>query len=447
MASTPINVVIRRDRMERSQVSTVTRQFKRSFGEETLNELGRESRFCQRERQVTPFRLALSLMESFSSGATQCIADIQRAFNALCETRVCYKPFHNQLAKREFPTFVRLLLSRMLEELACEVLRFSASSPFARFAHLRIQDGTSFAVKPALAGTFPGRFTTVSPAAVELHAELDLLSEVMKGVVLSPDSSAERQFLPEAQEVAGGLLLADRGYFSRAYLQGVDNAGGHFIVRVGKSINPLIVHALDPEGREVKRLVNRRLKEVTGKFKRFEYLDLVVRFQTPDGPWECRLLVHPHLNAKEVRYLATNLDPQLFTPEHVSDGYRLRWQIELLFKEWKSYAHLQAFDTANPHIAEGLIWASLCAATLKRYCAHITQRLFAVAMSTHTVAKCIHHVLSDVLRALLHRPSELHRCIARALRYLALNAQRAHPKRDQRTGRLKLGLVHVYATA
>jgi len=334
--------------MEPKQVSTVTRQFKRSFGADTLNALGREARFCQREREVTPFRLALSLMESFSNGSRKCIADIQRAFNALCETRVCYKPFHNQLAKAQFPTFVRLLLSRLLNELACEVLGFSASSPFARFEHLRIQDGTSFAVKPALAGTFPGRFTTISPAAVELHADLDLMSERMNAVVLSPDSAAERQFLPEAREVVGGLLLADRGYFSREYLRGLDEAGAHFIVRAGKNINPLILHALDPEGREVNRLVNRRLKEVTSKLKRFEHLDLIVQFETPWGPWPCRLVVHPRLKPKEVRYLATNLDPTAFTPTHVSDAYRLRWQIELLFKEWKSYAHLQAFDTANP---------------------------------------------------------------------------------------------------
>lgn len=32
--------------MEHSQASTVTRQFKRTFGEETLNELGKLARFC-----------------------------------------------------------------------------------------------------------------------------------------------------------------------------------------------------------------------------------------------------------------------------------------------------------------------------------------------------------------------------------------------------------------
>ena len=67
------------------------------------------------------------------------------------ESGVQYNPFHNQLAERQFPTFVRLLLSRLLNELACEVLRFAPQSPFARFDHIRIQDGTSFAVKRTLA--------------------------------------------------------------------------------------------------------------------------------------------------------------------------------------------------------------------------------------------------------------------------------------------------------
>ena len=45
-----------------------------------------------------------------------------------------------------------------------------ADRAIARFTDLVIQDGSSFAIKPALADVFPGRFTAIEPAAVEVHA-------------------------------------------------------------------------------------------------------------------------------------------------------------------------------------------------------------------------------------------------------------------------------------
>jgi len=46
-------------------------------------------------------------------------------------------------------------------------------------------------------------------------------------------------------------------------------------------------------------------------------------------------------------------------PSRIHLQRHLRWGIELLFKEWKSYANLHAFDTANAGIVEGLIWAAI----------------------------------------------------------------------------------------
>ena len=434
--------------MERIEASTVAEQFKRTFDESSVNELGKATRLCQREREVTPYRLMLALLGAFAAGTVESIADIHRAFNALCARELCYKPFHNQLAKPGFPHFVRLMLARLLEELACEVLRFSPRSPFARFEHIRIQDGTSFALKGALMAHFPGRFTTVSPAAVELHVDLDLMSEVVNRVVLSADSAAERQFLPEVEELGGTLLLGDRGYFSKDYLRALDRAGGFFIVRGKANLNPLIVRAVGADGEELEEFADQRLATVRERLSSYDCLDLTVCFDAETEPFDCRLVVHPNLRPDDSpRYLVTNLDFEHFSPEHVSDGYRLRWQIELLFKEWKSHANLHAFDTANPNIAEGLIWASLCAATVKRYCAHMTQHIARVAMSTRIVAKCIHHVLPDILHDLMHRPRRLHHSVHRALQYLSRNAARAHPKRERKSGRLKLGLTHASARA
>lgn len=433
--------------MEHGKFSTVAKSLIRIFGAGSLDAVGRETGFCQRERVVTTSRLVLGLLEVMASGTARCIADLHRGFNALAGTTVQYKPFHNQLAKPAFAILMRTVLGRALEELAVESLRFSPQSPFARFEHIRIQDGTSFAVKPALAGQYPGRFTAISPAAVELHVDMNLLEERVNRVVMTPDCATERTFLPEAEAVAGGLLLADRGYFSTPYLRTLSEAGGHFIVRASTGINPTVLQATGPDGRTIKSAANQPLKTLVTKLGKLDYADLWVRFESKGNGFECRIVAHPNPKEGKLRYLATNLDTEAFSPAHISDAYRLRWQIELLFKEWKSFADLHRFDTANPHIVEGLIWAALCAATLKRYCAHRTQQLFEVAVSTQRVAKCIHHVLRNILAALLYEPRRLTHHIEHALRYLADNAKRAHPHRDRKSGRLKLALEHVYLGA
>lgn len=433
--------------MKKISVRTIRHQFKRLLSETPLNELGRLTRFCHRKRSVTPHRLAMSMMEAFVSRDIESIADSLRTFNALCDQTVHYKPFHNQLAKRQFPTFMRLLLTQLMNDLVVDVLRFAPASPFARFQHIRLQDGTSFALKHTLSGSFPGRFTTVSPAAVELPVNRDLLTETLHHVVLSPDCYAERPYLPEPSDLAGDLLLADRGYFDKQYCLAMHRSEGHFIVRGKTNLNPLSVRAFDHTGQEITCWRGQHLQNVAQKITRRSAVDLDVRFQSKDGPFDCRLIAQPNPREDRPRYLVTNLERSDFSIEHISDGYRLRWQIELLFKEWKSYTNLKAFDTGNPHIAAGLIWASLCAATLSRFCAHIAQRLTHRPISTRRVAMCIHPVLTEIFRALLHAPRKLTAAIKRAVSYLSNNAQRAHPKRDAKSGRLKLHLLHIYGTS
>ena len=119
--------------------------------------------------------------------------------------------------------------------------------------------------------------------------------------------------------------------------------------------------------------------------------------------------------------------------------------MELLFKEWKSYANLHAFDTENEHITETLIWASLAASALKRFLAHAAEQLLEVVMSTRKAAMMPAYVLPELFRALRHGAGPWYRRAFEAMiRYLGTNAKRAHPQRDARTGRAQLGLKPIF---
>ena len=110
----------------------------------------------------------------------------------------------------------------------------------ARFTDIVIHDGSSFALTSALADTFPGRFTTIEPAAVEVHATYSGFADEVRRVQLAPDAQAERPFLPGPATLTDQLLLADRGYPSVADFEAVAAHGGSFIVRLTRSYDPWI---------------------------------------------------------------------------------------------------------------------------------------------------------------------------------------------------------------
>ena len=232
-------------------------EFRGMLSPEVLDGMGCEAGLCRRRREIAPGRLATSLLASFAGGRVETLADLLRQFNALHGRTVTYKAFHKQLAKPEFAAFARALFDRIVEQQAIRTLR--TAEGLAGFDRGVVQDGSSFAVKDALRGRFPGRFKTVSPAAAERHATLELLEGTVSCAALTADTAAERPHLPAADSLGGALLLVDRGYFEVGYLAAVDRAGGHFVARAPKSVNPTVLRA-EADGRELAGLRDLPLK-------------------------------------------------------------------------------------------------------------------------------------------------------------------------------------------
>jgi hypothetical protein len=427
--------------MDHGQLSMVADKFQWVFSEALLNACGTDVKFCRRQRVITPFRLGLALTATCASQRVETLADFHCGFNALFGTTVTYKAFYNQVAKPHFADFARTMAARLISDMTLKVLGFKKGRAFGEFRHIVLQDGSSFAIHDALREVFPGRFKVVKPAAVELHTTMDLLCDAPTIVVLTPDTTAEQTFLPEPASLQACLLLADRGYLDLHYLQRVVQQGGFFRIRAKVGLNPQVIEAFREDGKRLRSLRNKPLQTLHTKLPKRQRVELVVQWQVDGHPLCLRLIIRWHPRTKSFCSFLTNLPPKRYPLEVICRAYKWRWQVELLFKEWKSYANLHAFDTAKVAIVEGLIWTAIAAAALKRFLAPMTPLLAAVPMSTRKVAMCAVHVLGDIVRALQSGDvAGLYAALEKAVTYLACHAQRAHPERDRHTGRSQLGL-------
>ena len=426
--------------MSPTELTKVRDALARALSVNAINQVGRDTGQAQRLRTVTPHRLFLAIVSALASAHVDSLADLLRVFNYQNGVNVAYKAFYNRLARVGFTRFMRGMLARLIDRLRLQTLTLEGQTAVARFTDIVIHDGSSFALQPVLRTAFPGRFTTRGPAAVEVHATYSGCADEISAVHIAPDRDAERPFLPDPATLTDRLLLADRGYPSVPYFEAVRAQGGSFIVRLTRSYDPWVRTAW-VDGRRVPVPTRMRLARFLARHAG-RAVDLDVAFACGRRLVGFRVVAVPGRDQAMTR-LCTNLPRTPFSLDLVARLYRFRWQIELCFKEWKSYANLHHFDTANAHIAEGLIWASLCAAVLKRFLAHAAQRVGdGTAMSTRRVAMCARHILDDLVTALL-RGGGLLGALRRGLAYLLGNARRAHPDRDRRTGRLRAGLTLV----
>ena len=216
-------------------------------------------------------------------------------------------------------------------------------------------------------------------------------------------------------------------------------------MRSKSHLNPRVIDAYREDGQRIKSCQDRDFQAIIAKFPKRQRAELDVEWLIEGEPFRLRLIVSWNPQTKCFDYLLTNLPQDRYTISMICLAYKLRWQVELLFKEWKSYTNLHKFDTEKETIAEALIWASLAASALKRFLAHAAEHLLEVVISTRKASMPSAYDLPELFRALRHGDGPWYRRAFKAIiHYLGRNAKRAHPERDARTGRSRLGLKPIF---
>ena len=344
-------------------IISVKQQITKFFIPEVLNQQAKSIGFMKRIRAIKLLELITSIVAALSKSNVKSINEILRQFNGMRLSEdefVAYKPFHNQLAKEAFPEFMKLIAKQAMVSLLPD--EQEVPERLKQFKQVILHDGSSLTVHPELASIYKGRFTKNAPAAIECHLSMSLFERKIIRMDIDADSVSEHDYLPAAHTLRGSLFLADSGYVNTPYFAELDANDASYIVKGKCNLNPTIIKAYNGKGKALKRPVGKKLKEVSQKQNSQKIMDFDVEW----GNYKCRLIRCWVASEEKFVIWLTNLPRADFSADEVTMLYRVRWQVELLFKELKSHNNLQKFNTQKQPIVEGLIWASILTLILKR---------------------------------------------------------------------------------
>lgn len=389
------------------------KKLEKNLSVKIFDKIARATKFIQRRKKYGAHSFFWSVTGGFCVGQAAEIAGMLRAFIKDTGIDIQYNAWYNRLSKDGFPEFMRESYCHLLNHLYAEHLPIKGKL-LEEFSDILMQDGSSFAVNDLMRKYYPGRFTKISPAAVELHIFYSLRYASVQHANLAPDSVSEYQFMPTAKDadLKDTLNLFDRGYGSIDRLHLIEQENGYFICRMKDNINPLILSAYGKNN----KTINQFFKNITLKKKR-DY-DFYIQFKNDKIFKNLRVIALWNRQTKKHVLFLTNTSGEQLSLKEVGKLYRLRWQIELFFKELKSHTELRKFLTGNHNIAEGFIWAALCALLIRRFLVATVQQISGKRLSFHKAAISARTFMPEFIACALFKFHDLGHCLLNTFRYI-----------------------------
>lgn len=353
----------------------------RALGPE-LDQLGRDTGAIRRRRKFTGMTLVRTLVWTvLRVGRPK--ADDYATTAGLLGIAVTPRAIEKRFTER-LVAFLRAALERLVPEALATA---PAAVPLlARFTAVLVGDSTTLSLPEAYAAEFPGCGGKAGSgrAALKVQVLWDLAAGRLVRLLLEPGrlhdtNSAALADVPPA----GSLTIRDLGYFDLSRFRAWAAAGAHWLSRWQPG-----TLVLDPDGRPpdllghlarhpagapfdapvllgaAERLACRLIalrapQEVADRRRHKAYVKAQKHGGVPSGE---------HLAWCDWTVFVTDCPPELLAWREVVVLYRSRWQVELLFKLWKSHNRLATHpEVKSPDRRLGELWAKLIGVVLQHW--------------------------------------------------------------------------------
>mgnify|MGYP000906762264 FL=1 len=330
----------------------------------TAEQAGRESGFVQRESKLSGSKFVQTLVFGWMAAPEATLEQLAQTAAAL-GVEVSSQGLEQRFSQAAADCVRRVLEAAVQEATAGAAVDVSL---LRRFAGVFLLDSSTISLPDALAEVWAGCGSREgSRSALKLQVALDLTTGALRGPLLQAGRVHDRR--SEWQQSSwppGSLRIADLGYFSLEVFQRLAAEGAYYLSRLqvqtavldlaGRTYNLLaLLQAQDsPVDRPIllgahhalpaRLLAARAPLEVAAERRRRLHAEARRRGQD---------VSQARLRLADWDILITNAPSQLLTLPEALCLAHARWQVELLFKLWKSQGRLDESRSAKP-------WRILC---------------------------------------------------------------------------------------
>lgn len=325
------------------------------FSDQRVEETARQTQFVRRKSAITGLNFLKAVVLGFLEKPGSSLNELAQSFLDL-GIEVSAQGIDERINAFSV-AFLRKLFSQALElfKNQCPL----PVSVLQQFSAINIVDSSTKSLPENMADEYPGCGRTGAQAALKIQLVFDFLHGNLKQVELETGLDSDQGYREYLKVVAGGsLTIVDLGYFCLDAFWAMAEKSAYFLSRYFYPTG-----LLDEFGKRID--LARLLRKQTGTYNEVQVkLGCRSHHQIP-----CRLIIlrNPKQVTEKRRRRAkehakkrgttlsqtylfllgwtlfvTNAPETMMSLKHVYDFYRMRWQIELIFKLWKSYCGLNS---------------------------------------------------------------------------------------------------------
>jgi hypothetical protein len=333
------------------------------FSADDIEHTARRTGFVKRAAKMTgQIFLALITFGVWSEAKTT-LAQLAAKVTQLGEQlEVSPEALHQRMNKRALAFLQEMSRQALAKVQALE--NVCEDGLFASFTKVYIGDSTGFGFPESLKDRFPGSGGSAAKAGAKIQAVWEYKHSVFAHFALTPWNIPDQKYIEHVVALArkGALFLFDLGYFKITALALIAQAGAYFLTRLNHQANlfeevngqlsPLdIVSFLKTiEGNMLEKHIYIGTKELVGtRLIASRVPDQVVNERRRKARKNAKKKGYTpskaHLELLAWNLFISNVPSTIWKTETIVKGYPIRWQIELIFKSWKSYLHVASINT------------------------------------------------------------------------------------------------------